>query len=832
MSKNYILNNKKVTAFIFAIYFILLGSIWLVFHIKVDNIIKEHIEHDIALYAQKAADSINEEIEFELTLLERAAAVVNSEEDMGESVYTSEKDEKFGLVKINGESIWGYEIAISDYPGIVESFHGNENVTMGADGTVLFSVPVLKNDNVKYVIYKVYKPEELSERLNITCFDDDGSTALVSPSGELIIKSENWSFPADFFKYYDSSSVKEEMLAKLNKSSSVGMSLDGDYKGNYLFVTELFYAGAYIVGIVPEDALSGDLYSITPIATWIFLVLWLLVVVLTIYFYGAEKKARESDELRDAKILAEKASRAKSDFLADMSHEIRTPINAIIGMNEMILREGTEAEVKGYAENIDKASHNLLGIINDILDLSKVESGKMEIVEQEYHLSDVLSTVINMIKMKAEQKNLEFRFDINPSTPDNLEGDDIRIGQIMINLLNNAVKYTENGYIMLGVDGETTDNRFNLRISVKDSGIGIKEENIPLLFDVFKRFDVQKNHSIEGTGLGLAITSNMVKLMNGNIEVNSVYGKGTEFIITLPQKITGKEVVGDLNDKSDEIMNSKYEYKESFTAPEAEILVVDDNAMNLMVVTSLLKKTKIKVTTCNSGADALRAMMKQSFDVILLDHMMPVMDGVETLRYAREMKNNLCEDTPVIVLTANAVSGVREKYLADGFDDYLSKPVDSAELEQMLMKYIPVEKLIISDGSAADNEDDESDNETYIDSQVGIGYCGGMEELYIDILGIFCDMYDENTKTLESNYSDADWKNYAVNIHALKGNALNIGAEKLNKLSLELELAAKAIVADDNAAASLALIEEKHPQMLKLYKKTLNAAKKYMEENK
>ncbi|MBR4277096.1 MAG: response regulator [Lachnospiraceae bacterium] len=388
---------------------------------------------------------------------------------------------------------------------------------------------------------------------------------------------------------------------------------------------------------------------------------------------------------------AEVANKAKSDFLANMSHEIRTPINAIMGMDEMILRESSETNVKGYATDIKRAGENLLDIIGDILDFSKVEAGKLELECQEYSLSELICDINNIIKGRAEAKNLDFKINADPKCPRRLYGDESRVRQILLNLLNNAVKYTEEGSVCLNVSlvdrSDTVD--VILKMSVKDTGIGIKEEDRSRLFNNFERFDINRNRNIEGSGLGLAITDRLLKLMGGRIKVESEYGKGSEFTVFLPQKRMGSELLGNVEECLAKDEHVIPEYKESFRALDAKVLVVDDVAMNANVVKGLLRKTEVKVFTAYSGSDCIEMCKKDKFDLILMDHFMPKMDGIETLE---ELKKRDLIDCPVIALTANAIAGMKEMYLSKGFDGYLSKPVKPDELEEMVKRFIVGER--------------------------------------------------------------------------------------------------------------------------------------------
>ena len=383
------------------------------------------------------------------------------------------------------------------------------------------------------------------------------------------------------------------------------------------------------------------------------------------------------------------ANEAKSNFLANMSHEIRTPMNAIIGMDEMILRETKEPKLIKYATDIKSASKTLLSIINDILDLSKIESGKMEILPVEYETSSVLNDIANMTRSKAQDKGLSYELDADEDIPAVLFGDEIRIRQIMLNLVNNAIKYTGEGGVTVLISFDR--NTEKLKIVVKDTGIGIKPEDMEKLFKSFQRLEETRNRNIEGTGLGLNITKQLVHLMDGSIEVESEYGKGTVFCAEVSQRIIDPTPIGDFTGRLEDAVAHNPDYKPILVAPGARLLIVDDNEMNLEVISGLLSRTRMDITGALSGKECIELLKDHQYDVLMLDQMMPGMSGIETLAVIKEQ--NLAEATPIIALTADAIVGAKENYLREGFDDYLSKPVMYEDLENILLKYIKKDLL-------------------------------------------------------------------------------------------------------------------------------------------
>ncbi|MCR5403335.1 MAG: EAL domain-containing protein [Butyrivibrio sp.] len=508
---------------------------------------------------------------------------------------------------------------------------------------------------------------------------------------------------------------------------------------------------------------------------------------------------RATEMARMEERRAKAANDAKTNFLANMSHEIRTPINAVLGMNEVILRECKDEKILEYAQNIEGAGRTLLSLINDILDFSKIEAGSMEISEVDYDFSSVLNDIYNMIRIKADQKALELIFDIDETLPDSMHGDEMRLRQIIVNILNNAIKYTTDGTVTLKVSGiRDFDDRITLKIDVSDTGMGIRDEDKVHLFEKFKRLDIDKNKTVEGSGLGLAITSSLLDLMGGSITVDSEYGKGSTFTMLLPQGIVSDSPIGDFKSRIASSSKAHKKYREKLTAPDALILVVDDTPMNHVVIRELLKPTLVRVESARSGLECLQKQHEKPYDLIFLDYRMPGMDGIETLKEMNKDTDSPNRHTPVVVLTANAISGARENFIREGFDDYLSKPVESSKLEETLIKYLPKEKInLTSDeethsdtGVEADTGERPGwlDSMDMIDADEGLRNCGSIDS-YVSILKVFYESCDMNENNIVTAFEDENWKDYTSFVHSLKSTSRTIGAKELSKLAERLERA-------------------------------------------
>lgn len=544
-----------------------------------------------------------------------------------------------------------------------------------------------------------------------------------------------------------------------------------------------------------------------------------------------EQNHRLLDALRKEKRSqqeAEAANMAKSSFLANMSHEIRTPINAILGMNEMILREEKDPAIRGYAGNIQASGNSLLSIVSDVLDISKIESGKLEIIPVDYEVNSLISDCCNMAAGRAKAKELELLVECADNVPMKLCGDETHIRQIIVNLLTNAVKYTEKGTVKLIVSGRFTDGGFVLKVDVSDTGIGIAEENLPQLFTQFQRFDLQRNRNIEGTGLGLSIVKRLCDLMSGTITARSVLGSGSTFTVELPQKVVDSTPCGGVN--LNYSAGAEHEYHHSFEAPEAKILAVDDLPVNLLVIANLLKETRIKIDTAGSGRECLDKCSQQKYDLILMDHMMPEMDGVLTFEKLHGDKSSPNFETPVIMLTANALAGMREQYMDVGFADYVSKPVRGAKLEEAIRRNLP-ESLIKPASPEIPAEAVSTEPSGFADIcgavpelnvNAALQYCCGSAELLNDLLHDFTE--NDHFSDLKAAFEEKRWEDYRRHAHSLKSTSLMIGLTGLSERARASELALK--------GGCTEFAELNHDSLIEEYSALLGKIKDYLKDKR
>ncbi|MBQ7584310.1 MAG: response regulator [Lachnospiraceae bacterium] len=526
-------------------------------------------------------------------------------------------------------------------------------------------------------------------------------------------------------------------------------------------------------------------------------------------------------DIVDAMEQARAADQAKGNFLANMSHEIRTPMNAISGMAEFILRDSTDEAARSYANTIKSASGTLISIINDVLDFSKIESGKMKVVYEPFEVASMLSDVVVMTRIRLTDKPVELRLDIDGNLPAALYGDEIRIKQVLINILGNAVKYTRKGHILLKVRCDREDDKYCcMKVMIEDTGLGIKEEDLENIFSSFTQVDTRRNRSVEGTGLGLAITKQLVELMGGDIWVDSVYGEGTTFTYTRKCQIADPTPVGNIEERMSEVRSEAF--RAGFKAKGARILVVDDNDMNLEVARGILTPYDIEVHTAVSGAEALECFSRHKYDLVFIDHMMPVMDGVETLERLRRMPGG--DSTVMVALTANALNGAEAEYKALGFRDFLAKPVEPEKIDDILRKYLPKgmiteTKAVVVAAKPPENEaaeKRESSSDGILDTATGLKYCMGNSSFYGEMLDKFASEIRDGL--LEKLYGDKNWEEYRLAIHTVKSTALTIGAVSLSENAKALENAVK--------TGDISYLDENHPALIKQYREVVEHIRK------
>ena len=598
----------------------------------------------------------------------------------------------------------------------------------------------------------------------------------------------------------------------------------------------------YVVIIISNTELYSDLTNQIAFNVVICVVIFALVGLFYILGYKKErqysarieemreeeqKQAYEAQVLKFEKESADAANRAKSEFLAQMSHEIRTPINAVIGMDEMILRQTEDPDIKEYALDIKSASKTLLSLVNGVLDFSKIESGKMEIVPVNYSTENLINDLVNMISDRAEKKGLVLDLEIDENLPRGLFGDDVRLKQVIINLLTNAVKYTKQGAVTLTMKrGELKDDKCSLYVSVKDTGIGIKEEDKERMFQSFQRLDERRNRNIEGTGLGMPIVQGILNMMGSSIDVRSEYGVGSEFSFSVEQGLVDATPIGEYHTHHVEAQEEAK--RESLHVLKADILVVDDNEMNLKVAKGLLKRINVAPDLAGGGREAVEMIGNKHYDIVLMDHMMPVMDGIEALKLIKE-RNLIDDSTKVIALTANAIAGAKEMYLAEGFNDYLSKPIVPEMLDDMIAKYLPSENYRYGDlMEKTEAPSDESEMLSKLRSNgfnvdAALTYCMNDEEFLKELLVSFIDSEDEKTEAISSNYKERNWDDYSTYVHALKSSSRTIGADKLSDMAWTQENASK--VRDE------AVVDGGYENMMSEYRRIVKILKSILGEN-
>ena len=639
--------------------------------------------------------------------------------------------------------------------------------------------------------------------------------SIIDKEGNYVIRGTSLN-NSNFFEYYklynDNTKGKYERV-KNDITGGVGSMVIKNSKDMDCLISHVPFESLkkwYMIAYIPMNDLvqSGGI-------DWLLLGV-VLVGLIFLLIYNFIFFVKFSWKLSEVAEQANQANEAKSYFLSTMSHDIRTPMNAILGLNEMVLRDSHDDVIVEYAENIKTAGNTLLGIINDILDFSKIEAGRMDIINVDYSFVSLLNDLVNMVRKKAEDKGLAFNMNIDRDIPSVLNGDEIRIKQVIINILSNAVKYTKEGSVSFSVGYKNVPDKPDsiiLTISVADTGIGIKPEDMDKLFKAFERIEEKKNRNIEGTGLGMTIAQSFLTMMGSHLEAESVYGEGSVFSFDIEQKVVNREPIGDYKEAFIRFLKGKRNYREKFIAPGADVLVVDDNPVNLTVFTSLMNRSQMTIDTCESGDEAIVLYKNKHYDVIFLDHMMPNKDGIETLNEMHGLQGTPNDQTPVVCLTANAISGMREMYINAGFDDYITKPINPDRLEATILRFLPKDKVsLISD----DNEDEDYELPEFIyhldeiDVEAGLGHCGSGES-YIATLKTYLDTSSKNADDIEMFWKAREVKNVTTKVHALKSTSKAIGATELGEFAEKLEEA--------GGRGDMEMLDRELPKLIADYRK-------------
>ena len=784
---------------------------------RLNHMLHEYMEDQLEQTITMMAQMDNEVIERRLRWLHdysealgqhpEESAFIFSAMRQGNIVNISSAD-SIGVLRPDGTELYGNgTVTPEDFPGLLTLDH--PDLLVNAAGTAyLIASPIHEpgTGQIKGILYCKAAPDGVASELLGVQDLPDATFWLASKNLHTISQPSRDAGHAtqQVFDELLASGRLTDMMQELG-TRTVAIHGVGPKSTKHFVTLAEIRPELYLVGCIEGDGLVQPVEAIAASLrqsyTWflVFIVVMLAAIFIVETRVLLREQARTKDALRaaeeakahaeeakfraeeakahaeDAKAQAERANQSKSLFLSNMSHEIRTPINAIIGMDEMILRESKEPAIEGYATDLRGSALHLLGLVNDILDFSKIEAGKMELVPVEYGLGSLLNDLVNMTEIRAKNKNLAFILKADKHLPSVLHGDEVRVKQVAMNILTNAVKYTREGSVTLAVTfRKTADKQIVLRFEVKDTGIGIKPEDLPKLGKAFQRIEEARNATIEGTGLGMNITQRLLALMHSRLEVTSVYGEGSTFAFEVAQDVINWTALGDFESQVRRLVPAPSDAA-ILKAPTANVLVVDDVEMNIKVFRGLLKRTDIHVDSALSGPIALAMVQKKAYDMIFLDHRMPEMDGIETLQHMKETKH-LCNDVPVIALTANAISGAREEYIAAGFTDYLTKPIDSHKLEAMLKHYLPPEKVQEVAPEDAETAEDAASTgalpawlkeQMLLDTTSGLTNCGSPED-YLETMKLFAGAYAENRKAIQNFFDAQDWQNYTIRVHALK----------------------------------------------------------------
>ncbi|MCR5813592.1 MAG: response regulator [Desulfovibrio sp.] len=753
---------------------------------RMNELLHTSLEHSIAKTSKHICGVVAERMTRELAMLRQTAESLSSIPEEADGKFISMQRNlptgvTIGWMRLDGSAIYGEALwreRFSDFPLV---FRGNEVISYRAGHGLIFAVPVLGHGNVQSVIWRLFDDTVLEDVFGLS---EHGEAFL------FLQERNSYSLPRDILSAEELTFLETPAIAdgydtvrdQLALQKSAAVLVDSSLGKHFLFGVNLAGSECVIMGHLPYAAVVGDISRIYDLLIKVGALVLGLFAMVSIWLIVMHSRAEQNEILSREKSLHTESMNSKSTFLAGVSHDIRTPINVIMGMNEMILRKTSDAEIISYAHGARRAGESLIALVDDVFDLTYMESSGFRITEKPYRTVSLISDAVTMIKPEAIHKGLHFILDVDRSLPRELVGDCLRIQQIAVNLLSNAVKYTEKGHVTFRVAYEPLDReRITFIIEVRDTGIGIHEDDRSKLFHSFQRLDPMKNRHIDGTGLGLVITSELVQRMQGRIDVKSVYGQGSVFTVRLPQKIVDVEPIASKGKRPPLFQK----VTGSLEAEGAHVLVVDDNELNLLLTRHLLERTKMHVDTCLSGQEALEKLAAKPYDVVLLDYMMPMLDGAETLRRARVLPN--CRKTPFIAFTADATEESRKRLLAEGFADLLTKPVDGAKLEAMLARFVsgasgrtqlqPMHEPVL--------------DEVELDISLGLDASAGSREIYQELASMFVKQNDEKKRALENAFLLKDWREYAVLVHALKSSAISVGGRGLARIVEKLENATR-----------------------------------------
>ncbi len=773
--------------------------------VRMLHVLHSYMEDQVSARAALLTEVASRRLESRLDELHRVANYFRdgrvAEEKMGNSLarLLSGGYASAGVLRLDGTPVSGQPLKPGEYPAIQNAFRGRGMVRYREGEGLLFTVPIYNGENIKYALYEFVEEAETFLSLGGRWFDGEGEILLADSQQQvyLPLSSGPLTEAGGYFSIPQVREAERILSGRMALSSVSTVFFRIGAEGYFLTATELDQPNLFLVGLVRHEAVSGQMSSLAPIVLAVFGMLLALLAIGVFRILSFDARARESDALRAAKEAAEQANVSKGRFLANMSHELRTPINAILGMNEMVLRETSEENTRERAMDVKSSAQILLGLINDVLDFSRIESGMLTILPVEYDLSGLIRNLSLLSDNRARAKSLIYDVEIEPSLPLRLYGDDIRVQQVLTNLLTNAVKYTSDGSVTLRMSGSRTgEDGIMLHCEVSDTGIGIKPEDIEKLCNLtpFTRVDENRNRAVEGSGLGLPIIVSLLRLMGSSLHIDSVYGQGSRFWFDLPQRIVSTEPIGDIQ-KRFEQQAKQYEYRAILYAPRAKIMVVDDNSLNRKIFVSLLKETCIQITPASSGFKCLELAQEEHYDLIFMDHLMPEMDGLETLRRLQNLENSLCKSTPVIALTANAFSEARDMFLAVGFDAFMSKPIVPEKLEALLLEMLPpglLEEL---------PPREQSEKEAELPGIEGVNWDFALlhlpdHDLLLDTLRDFARGLDREEEALavlmQRLDTSAGLSDYRTRVHAIKSSAATVGVLSVSELAKLLEEAAKA----------------------------------------